>query len=252
MSRTLAAVQRDFAAMLLAEASPGGRPGIYHHNRRAHFCKALALGYPVIERIVGSEFFAQLALDYLRSHPSRSGDLHDAGRQFPAFLAAGFATDGSQFEYLADLARLEWAWQNALIAADMAPQGVQRLTDFAPQRWPRLRFTLQPALTLIASRWPIHTLFVEHRRPAPATVRLDIGGECVGVLRSVRGVEAHRLSAAEHALWVALADGRPLEAAVAGVPSDETARPRFDLGLALQRLFELGVVIAVEASAADV
>ena len=195
MTRSLADIQRDFATMLRADRPPGGRAGIYHNNRRANFCKALALTYPVTARIVGEEFFTRQALDYLALHPSRQGDLHHAGRRFPQFLASGFASRGSDFAYLADLARLEWGWAEALVCADASPVESEALTAFEPAMWPLLRFSLHPSVTLISSNWPIHTIFDEHRRDQPALVSLSAGGECIAVLRRAQIVEAHRLSA---------------------------------------------------------
>lgn len=248
MTRPLAQMQREFAAMLQAAATPAGRIGIYHHNRRANFRKALALGFPVIERVVGAEFFRQLADEYLARHPSRSGDLHRAGGAFAQFLHDGFAAPGSAYAYLADLARVEWAWQSALLAADAGALGVESLESFAAADWPMLRFTLQPALTLLHSIWPVHTLFMEHRGADPATVRLDAGGECLVVLRRGAQVEAHRLSEAEYALWQSLVDGRHLATALDAVmdkASASDAEP-FDLGIALGRLFALGAVAKLE------
>ncbi len=56
------------------------RLDIYRNNLREGFVKALALGFPVIERLVGAEYFHQLAIELLRAHPSRSGNLHHGGQ----------------------------------------------------------------------------------------------------------------------------------------------------------------------------
>ena len=255
MTRSLADIQRDFASMLHWARPPGGRAGIYHNNRRANFSKALALTYPVTARIVGEDFFARLALDYLEKHPSRHGDLHQAGRRFPKFLATGFAASGSEFAYLADLARLEWGWAEALVCAEASPVGIEALTAFDPEMWPLLRFTLHPSVALIDSEWPIHTIFDEHRREQPAIVRLSAGGEYVAVLRHAHVVGAHRLGAAEHRWWTALQAGQTLGEAVEPLMTEpvapagsESTAPEFALRDALARLFTLGAVTAVTAA----
>jgi hypothetical protein len=252
MTRSLADIQRDFATMLRADRPPGGRADIYHNNRRANFCKALALTYPVTARIVGEEFFTRQAIDYLALHPSRQGDLHHAGRRFPQFLAAGFASQGSEFAYLADLAKLEWAWAEALVCADASIVGSESLTAFEPPTWPLLRFSLHPSVTLIRSTWPIHTIFDEHRRDQPALVSLSAGGEYVAVLRRAQIVEAHRLNAGEYLWWTALQSGRTLGEAVEELvnepaPATETGSnaAEFVLRDSLARLFALGAVTAV-------
>ena len=248
MTRSLADIQHEFAAMLRAPHSPGGRAGIYYNNRRENFRKALALTYPVTLRIVGEDFFAVLVRDYLEQHPSRQGDLHSAGSRFAEFLAAGFATQGSAFAYLADLAKLEWAWAEALLCADAPPVGLEAVAAFEPAAWPRLRFRLHPSVALINTPWPILTIFDEHRREHPAIVRLDAGGECVVVLRRAQDVEAHRLSLPEHRMWAALAAGRSLQEALEQLlpgPDDAPAGGEVALRDALARLFMLGAVTAV-------
>jgi len=248
MTRRLADIQRDFAAMLRRESSPGGRAGIYHNNRRANFCKALTLTYPVTVRIVGEDFFARLSLDYLERHPSRCGDLHHVGTHFAEFLGAAFAAPGSAFAYLADLAKLEWAWAEALLDADASPVGIEALAAFEPAAWPALRFDLHPSVALIDSPWPILTIFDEHRREQPALVSLDAGGECVVVLRRAHCVEAHRLTIQEHSLWEALASGQCLHEALESVLrrlDDTSVGGEFPLREALARLFALGAVIRV-------
>ena len=249
MSRDLARLQREFAALLLAPHPPRGPAAIYHHNRRANFRKALALGYPLIARIVGDEFFERLAGEYLRAQPSRSGDLQQIGGGFAHFLAAGCAAAGSGYEYLVDLARLEWAWQSALLAADAPALGVAALAEIAPLHWPRLRCRLQPAMQVIESRWPLYTLFVEQRREQPAIVHLDAGAERVGVLRRGAVVEVHRLEPGVAALWRALAAGATLEAAVEAAM--QAAAGRFELAPKLAELFALGGVVEIGVADAD-
>jgi hypothetical protein len=245
MNRDLAEIQREFAAMLLAAQPPAGRAAIYHNNRRANFRKALALTYPVTARIVGTDFFGQLADEHAVAHPSRHGDLHHAGRHFADFLGGGMAAAGSAFEYLADLARLEWAWAEALIAADAPTASIGMLRDIDSAAWPRLRLELQPAAAVIISAWPIHSIFTEHRREEPAFINLHAGGECVAVVRNAGVVEAHRLSASEGRFWRVLRAGGSLIAALDAaleVEPEADAAGDFDLGVALARMFASGAV----------
>ncbi|MFM8517962.1 MAG: putative DNA-binding domain-containing protein [Nevskiaceae bacterium] len=251
MTRKLADIQHDFAAMLRRTSSPGGRTGIYHNNRRANFCKALTLTYPVTARIVGEDFFARLSLDYLERHPSRCGDLHQVGNHFAGFLATGFAAPGSAFAYLADLAKLEWAWAEALLDADASPVSIEALAVFEPAAWPALRFDLHPSVALINSPWPILTIFDEHRREQPALVSLDADGECVVVLRRAQCVEAHRVTIPEPSLWEALASGQCLHEALESVLrrlDDTFVGDEFSLREALARLFAVGAVTRLRAA----
>src|SRR3954453_14142785 len=77
-------LQLQFVAAMFAESdaiqthvrddgmSASARLGIYRNNLREGFIKALALGFPVIERLGGTDYFRQLALEFMSAHPSRA------------------------------------------------------------------------------------------------------------------------------------------------------------------------------------
>ena len=73
----------------LVDGSPsaGARLGVYRNNLREGFVQALALEFPVVQRLVGEEFFRQTALEFQARHPSRSGDLTHIGAPFADYLA---------------------------------------------------------------------------------------------------------------------------------------------------------------------
>ena len=97
-----------------AGIAPELRLGIYRNNLEAGFANTLALEFPVIQRLVGEDYFRQLALSFLARHPSRSGDLHHIGAPFADFLRAQYAA--TCYRYFADVAALEWALQECLVA----------------------------------------------------------------------------------------------------------------------------------------
>ena len=117
--------QSEVAIRLLAECivddglAPARRLQVYRNNARAMFEGALERTYPVLRRQVGDERFAALARRYRAEHPSRSGDLHWVGEKFAPWLAARVAADGG--EWLAELARLEWACEEAMVSARLPP-----------------------------------------------------------------------------------------------------------------------------------
>ena len=98
---------------------PTARLRIYRNNLHEGFQKTLALEYPVIGRLVGSEYFRQLALGFLARHPSTSGNLHHVGAPFASFLRQQFAD--TAYLYLTDVATLEWSYQECLVAEESEP-----------------------------------------------------------------------------------------------------------------------------------
>jgi hypothetical protein len=94
--------------------SASARLEVYRNNLHAGFTKTLGLEFPVIRRLVGEEYFRQVARAFLACYPSRSGDLHHVGGPFARFLRTQFVE--TEYLYLADVARLEWAYQECLVA----------------------------------------------------------------------------------------------------------------------------------------
>ena len=105
--------QRRFAAALFANSAPE-HPGlaVYRRNLRGNFAKVLALEFPVVQRLVGADYFDTLAWQFQQVEPSRSGNLHGIGAHFAAYLRGRFT--GGDLGYLGDVAELEWALEQSL------------------------------------------------------------------------------------------------------------------------------------------
>jgi len=211
-------LQRSFAAALRDPAAacavrPAARLEIYRLNASANFRSALELTFPVLLRRVGADYFTQLAHFYRERFPSRSGDLHWAGRDFPDFLAAHLA--GGDYAWLADLARLEWARQASAVEAVTAPVGAEVLATFAPEQLERLRFTLQPSLRLIDSPFPVFTVWLTNQADNAPPADQSLGAECGMTLARPDGVEVDRLAPDLFSYLYALAGGATLGDAVA-------------------------------------
>ena len=212
---------------------------IYRNNVTSGFHSALAAGFPVLLRLVGADFFLQLAREYQDAHPSPSGNLHYAGSMLPRFLERKFS--GTDYEYFGEVAALEWICQNVMIAGDCLPLDVLRLSSVEPETYPRLRFELSPAAGLMASRYPIFTIWSANRAESePESIDLASGGEQVLICREGEGVMLYRLPRAEYECLAALRAARPLGRALEFAPAADSA---FDLRATLARWVSLGVIV---------
>src|SRR5687767_12211002 len=119
---------------------PGARLRIYRNNTRESFLGILSAAYPVLRSLVGDDYFRQMIFEYRERFPSPSGNVHHAGERVAEFLTSRY--EGTQYRYFADVARLEWALQEALIAAEHVPLEVDRLRHVAPADYPYLVFAL--------------------------------------------------------------------------------------------------------------
>jgi hypothetical protein len=254
---SLLEVQARFAAAMrgergLAEADvvDGGieaaaRLAIYRNNARAMFDGALERTYPVLRRRVGEDYFRQLTRGYRERFPSRSGDLHWIGEHFARYLAATEA--GSGYEWLAELAELEWACECALICAREQPVEPQVLVRLAPDDLARARLRLQPSLHCVASNYPVLEVWRANQPEADGhAVDLERGGQCVLVSCGPDGLELAEAPAAALEFTRLLKAGTPLGAAVEGSGLDLAELPGV-----LARLFSSGLVTEVSVPAAE-
>jgi hypothetical protein len=216
---------------------------VYRNNATEGFRKALALEFPVIERLVGPEYFAQVAGRFQQHQPSCSGDLRHIGARFSLYLAQAFSE--SEFEYLSDIASLEWAIETLSIAADESGIASDALRRIPPASFDVLRLTRAQCSTIVPSVYPIVTIWHANQPGATAdqTIELAQGGEHALVLRSRRGIEVIAISAAEWAMLQTLDRGLPLLVALdAALAADAD----FDLGACLQRFFQLGLFSRID------
>jgi hypothetical protein len=211
--------------------APDERLAVYRNNGRHNFREALRAVYPVVERLVGEDFFDHMADRYAVAHPSTSGDIHHFGAHLAAFLASFAPAAG--LPYLPDMARLEWAMHEVFHAAAPPPFPLDRLAAVAEAEHAALRFVFSPACRLLASAWPVHRLWALNQPDVAWDDGFDIhgGGADLLVRRSGFEVELEPLGSAEFAMLERLAGGQALGEALDAV-QDEA--PGFDLAAFLQ------------------
>lgn len=248
---TLSELQSDFTAAVfggdtgvLRWIDGGGLPAgervaIYRRDVFHNLGEALRDVYPVVERLVGSEFFAAAARRFARAFPSNSGNLHGFGGEFPDFLAGHLPA--ADLCYLADTARLEWLVHVVFHAADAATFDLGRLAKVAPAHYDRLRFTVAPTCRLLFSPYPVHRIWAANQPDCIDVGGVDLAeGEArLAVRRAGFAIVLDPLGAGEFALLSALAAGESLGAAASRALVAESA---FDLGAALQRAIGDGLL----------
>jgi uncharacterized protein len=243
---SLLELQRSFAASLrdpraACAVSPPANLAIYRNNAESAFRGALEISFPVLRRRVGDDYFRQLAAQYRRDFPSRSGDLHWAGRSFAEFLARHLS-DGD-YAWLAELARLEWACEEAAIAPGLPPSGPDALAATAPDELERVRFALQPSLRLVSSPYPVVSVWMANQTEDAPPVDQSKGSEA-GLVRSrYEIVEVQALAPDLFSYLYATAGGATLGDAMTAASVDEKR-----LSEILGFLFAEGLVVSVSVA----
>lgn len=203
---------------------------VYRNNYRGNLQDALASAYPVIEQLVGAEFFRMLARDFIVQHSSRSANLSDYGAALGDLLS-GYAP-AQPLPYLPDVAKLEWACHLAYFAADAASLDLTRLSQVAPDDYENLLLHVHPACRIVSSNYPIVAIWQAHQSGADSLFKIDLasGAEIALVNRQDDAVNVRELTE-EEAYWLeAVIHGQGLGTATAATLE---RFPAFDLQDAL-------------------
>lgn len=216
---------------------PARRFAVYRNNVVSGLGKALKSRFPVVEKIVGEEFFVAMARLFVVSWPPRSPLLATYGDGFPAFIAA--FEPARDLPYLADVARLEAARTRAYHALDVAPVGADHFATLDSQALGAMRIDMHPSLEIVRSPHPIVTIWAMNSGEQQLAPIENWRGEDALVARPYLDVQVRTLPPGGAAFLLALAEGRPLgEAATVALAED----PNFDLTSNIAGLIGSGLV----------
>lgn len=130
---------------------------IYKSNVNGAVQKVLAQIYPACMNILGEDYFNQLCRAYRFQYPSTDPDLNNYGEYFSVFIKEQYNVhdelDG--FEYLADLASLEWAWHASFYAENDTSFAFDELAKVVASEQDKLVFTLSDSFSLHSSIYPV-------------------------------------------------------------------------------------------------
>ena len=245
---TLAETQTRFVAALRnRDAAPPplvlGRGGeipalrfdVYRNNVHVSLVNAIAAVYPTVERLVGPDFFRGMARVFVGEVLPQTPVLLDYGADFPVFIER--FRPASTLPYLADVARIDWAWHRAYHAAESRSLTPRDLSAVPAEQLGGARFTLHPSAQALASPWPSLSIWTTNRHDDEVrSVNLRAGGEETLVSRPGHEVGVWHLPTGGSRFLHRLLAGKTLSDA-AGATGAE-----FDLVTTLQTLLTSGAI----------
>ena len=231
---------RGAAVLVEAKGVPAaGRLAVHRHHHYISLSAALAATYPVVQKLVGERCFGGLAREFILLAPPASPCLFEYGAGLHRYLAA--VPTLMELPYLPDVARLEWAVNEARHAPDAARLPAEALAPLQDSCFSDVVFALHPSCRLVASPYPIDRIWRANQAAAdPALeVSLSEGAARLLVYRdSDDDAVWCRLSVGEFQFLRALSDGLPLGRAW---DAAKRADAFFDGSRALSGLIHAGV-----------
>jgi hypothetical protein len=252
---SLREVQRGFAAAIMfadrgatasvgivaAGLTPAQRIAIYRNNVLGNYRKVMAATYPVVQRLLGPQRFGDVIEAFVRAYPSSRGDVNRYGGELSRFLST--YAPARELPYLPDVARLEWAIDQANIAAEAGALDLAALAGVPEGALGELRFKLHPSAQLVLSTYPIFHIWQANQPGNSADDRVDlgVGGDTLLIARGANGVTVERLTPGAHAFLFALAHNLRLADAVERALAAEAS---FDLSDALKSHVAAQTIVA--------
>lgn len=161
-------MQGSFAHALLETELPAvdehGRFNVYRNNLRITLRNALRTTFPAVEKLVGEDYFSALTLLYVERHPPRSPIMTEYGHDFAEFLST--FNPLSDYPYLADVARIEFARVQAYHAADTDSFRIE--SEASAIAALDISAMLHPSVTVVVSENPALSIWRSQLEPDAA------------------------------------------------------------------------------------
>lgn len=223
--------------------SPTARLRIYRRSCDAIQCSALRTSYPALLALGGEDWFDQTARGYRRAHPSTSGNLQTFGAHLAEYLETLPAHRA--YPYFADVARLEWLRQETILAPPARALAGEVVARSLRRHGAGAQVTLHPSVHVLASDYPVLTIWHFTLEPTPGGLDLDGPGEVVMLWRAGEEVASALLAPASFVYLAALREGAPLGVAQARATAIDA---NFDMEC-LESLIAEGLITGVLPSA---
>jgi len=227
-------------------SDPAKRFDVHRNNVASSLIEALADTFPVVQALVGTEFFRAMAGAFVRHAPPRSRLLVRYGSGFADFIERFEPARG--VPYLADIARLEMARVEAFHAADAPPLTASAANQAMAigERIGELRFGLHPSLRLVRSAHALVSIWAAHQGHGDLSAVDPWLPEAALVVRPHLDVLVVRCDAGAVEFALCLSRGSDLAESAATAAS---LAPQFDLSATLALLVGHGAIMSIELPA---
>lgn len=146
--------------------------GIYQSSAIANIIQAMMLTYPVIEKLVGEDFFRASCKKFIRLHCPKSANMDDYGEEFADFLEE--FEPAKQLTYLKDVAQLEWLFHLSSLANDSKVTDWSRLSAVPADKALQVKLLLAPTVKLMSSFFPIDKIWQMNQPNSIVNEEIDL------------------------------------------------------------------------------
>lgn len=207
--------------------SPAEQINIYRTQFWLRHTNVLIDDFPGLSTLLGQKAWEKVAESYLTEVAFDVFALRDLARQMPEHLAQ--MPDVPHRELCIDMARLEWAYEDAFDAEDDGKLDLEKLQGLPPDAWATVRFSTSHSLRLLQVDFDVAALR-RAWKAAPGSINRENPAspspQNLVIYRRQGTLFDKSLSLSAYLLLKRLHEGKPLilacEATIAEYPEAET------------------------------
>ncbi len=212
------------------------RLNVYRNNVFGNFSAVLESIFKVTRKILGDKKFADFVDEYIKSYPSKSGNLDEYGEFFAEFLAKNIKKH--KIDFLADLATIELAhYQSFFVEALENNFDLKGFKKIKAEDFLNLRFEIHHSMKLFSSKFPICSIWHKEKKISAKN------GEFVLVANGSKPT-IEMLCEAEFLFLIEADKGEKLYRAYEKIC--KKTGEKFDVGKAVNRFVASGVIVGFE------
>ncbi|MDF2939520.1 MAG: hypothetical protein K0R66_162 [Gammaproteobacteria bacterium] len=148
---------------------------IYQSSMRSTLFHTLSKIFPSCKRLVGDEFFAKVAWNYIDFYPSLSPNLNHYGEQFPEFIEA---SHNMSLPYFNELAKLEWYWHQSFNGANNRSISLEDLSQAILKQGDNIVFSLAENCRLLKFEFSINKIWQSCQPEYQGNFGFNLNGPC--------------------------------------------------------------------------
>lgn len=137
------------------------RLGIYRHSMQGILLQHLRAVFPVVEQLVGADFFEYLTETYIDQYPPTSTALSDYGAEFASWLHSHPSL--RELQWIAEVAQLEWARLQAWSGINQKASDFNEVAQLSTAEQNQVLLQLPESAQLLESNYAIHTIWLAHQ-----------------------------------------------------------------------------------------
>jgi len=191
--------------------SAKGQMGIYRESAIGNIIIPMQITYPVIEKLVGREFFRATCRQYIKTYWPKTGNMDDYGQEFAEFLSNFEPV--KELPYISDVARLEWLYHESSIADDMEPSDWTSFASLSEDDIEKTEILLHPTVRLFYSLYPVKEIWDINQHEPQANSELDLdtleGGYILCYRQGIKTVTL-TIAEADYTFLFAILNGKTL------------------------------------------